>query len=80
VASTQGQDAISPVTLFSIVVQIFVSMSLVLSASGRPEDHWLRTFTTCYLALMTLIYVGAMLYLMRRRKAAKESAGSGAQG
>ena len=80
-ADNKGRDGISQITFFSVVVQIYISMSIVLTAAGKPEDHWFRTFTQCYLALMVVVYTAGMLYVIwQRKKKARAAAGeSGAQ-
>jgi heme/copper-type cytochrome/quinol oxidase subunit 4 len=80
VTDNKGQDGVSQITFFSVVVQIFVAMSIVLTASGKPEDHWFRAFAMIFLALMTVLYTGGLLYLMWQRKAAKGRAAGGEPG
>jgi hypothetical protein len=74
VADNKSQDGISAVTFFSVVVQIFVSMSIVLSAAGKPEDSWFRHLTLWYLVVMVGLYTVVMVIMARRQRAAKRQA------
>ncbi len=76
-AETKVQAGISATTFFSVVVQVFVSMTLVLQASARPADDGFRIFVMVYLALMIVVYTVGLLVLMTQRAKARR-AGDGA--
>jgi hypothetical protein len=70
-ADEQSPFTLRPSTFFSVVVQIFVSMYLVLMASSKSEDHWLRIAVMVYLILMMGLYIVAMFLARRQERRAR---------
>jgi hypothetical protein len=68
VAESKDRDGVSAATLYSVVGQVFVTMSLVLAVAGRPESDWFRVFVMFLVAGLALLYGGASLWLRFRKK------------
>lgn len=60
-SNSNQTHSVSPRIFFSVVSTIFLSMFLVLMASGTDKDHWFRLFMTAYLIFMQILFVVASL-------------------
>ena len=59
----------TPATLYTVVAQIYLSMYLVLFASTKPEDHWMRYFVMVYLLVMVILWTGVSIWSLRSQRA-----------
>ncbi len=73
-ANDTARGEISPITFFSVVVQLFISMTFVLTASEHAEGSWFRVFVQVYLLFMILLYTGGMLWMLWKKAVAKKAA------
>ena len=68
-----SSDRITPTAFYSVVAQIHVSLYLVLMASTKGEDHWLRWFVMFYLIVLVLLWTGVMLWSLWSRGIVKDT-------
>ena len=57
-AATRGE-------LYAVAVLLCGQLFIVLTASAKPEGHWMRTFATCSLVVMQLLLLGPLLLALR---------------
>jgi hypothetical protein len=69
-----NNDRITPTAFYSVVAQIHVSLYLVLMASAKGEDHWLRWFVMFYLIVLVFLWTGVLLWSLRSRGVVKDVA------
>lgn len=68
------RNVIRPSMLYAFLAMVFVSMFIVLVASNKPDDSWLRIVAMIYLILMQLYFV-VLQFVTRRAEMRSEPSG-----
>jgi len=65
-AAEQLQNVATRGELYGTAASLCVLLFMVLIASSKAEDHWLRIFTMFFVVGFQLFYVGMSIWLRNR--------------